>query len=68
LTIGLPRTEGMPELPENIYLTKMESEIITLWGRGLNRRDICEVLNISRENLRYKIHMIKKKYNGFGPL
>jgi DNA-binding NarL/FixJ family response regulator len=68
LTIGLPRTGEMPELPENVYLTDIEASIVTLLGRGLNRRDICELLDMTPGNLRLKIFRIKRKCNGFGPL
>lgn len=68
LTIGLPRTGEMPELPANVYLTETECAIVTLLGRGLNRRDVCQVMDMSRETLRKHLERLRKKSHAFYPL
>ena len=49
----------------NVYLTKREKEIVTLFGKGLDRTDLCQVLNISRNALRINIYRLRKKCNDF---
>ena len=61
LTIGLPRQGKLPDLVSNTHLTKKEKEIVTLLGKGLNRSDICQVLDISRVALRNSIKRMRKK-------
>ncbi len=61
LTIGLPRRGELPDLVSNTHLTKKEKEIVTLLGRGLNRSDICQLLDISRVALRNAIKRMRKK-------
>ena len=53
--------EEWPELVENIYLTPREKEILTLLGRGLTRADVCQVLDITRNTLRWHIFTLNKK-------
>ena len=65
LTIGLPKLKEPLELFSNVYLTKREKEIVTLLGRGLNRADVCQVLNITRSALRINIYRLRKKCNAF---
>ena len=50
-----------PELVENIHLTPREKEIVTLLGKGLNRADVSQVLDISRESLRKHLSRMRKK-------
>lgn len=62
LTIGFTTMDDMlPSLLSNSYLTPMEKSILTLLGRGLTRSDVCEVLEISRNTLRYHIYNLRKK-------
>ena len=53
--------EEWPDLKDNIHLTKKEREILNLLGRGLNRSDICQLLNITRKTLRNYIYKLRKK-------
>ncbi len=64
LTIGLPRQGELPDLVSNTHLTKREKEILALLGRGLNRQDICQLLSISRKNLRVCLTKLRKKQRG----
>jgi DNA-binding NarL/FixJ family response regulator len=52
----------MPETRSNTHLSKREKEVVTLLGKGLTRRDVCEILNITRENLRNILARLKRKY------
>jgi len=61
LTIGLPRQDKFPGFVLNNYLTKKEKEIVALLGRGLDRSDVCQVLDISRSNLRGYFTRLRKK-------
>ncbi|KKL56481.1 hypothetical protein LCGC14_2244990 [marine sediment metagenome] len=61
LAIGLPRKGKLPDLVSNTHLTKKEKEIVTLLGRGLNRADICQLLDMSRDALRTMIKKTRKK-------
>lgn len=61
-TIGLPSHGDFPELTSNIPLTKREKQILTLLGQKLPRKDICQLLNISRGNLRWYLNKLKKKF------
>lgn len=45
----------------NVNLTKKERQIVRLFGLGLNRRDICETLEITHNALDVAIHRLKKK-------
>ena len=60
--IGLPRFGKLPELKSNTHLTPREREIVTLLGKGLPRKDICQILDIVSHTLRNHIKRIKKKY------
>ena len=51
-----------PDLIKTVHLTKREKEILTLLGRGLNRKDVCELLDITRGTLRWHVSQIKKKW------
>ena len=53
-------TIDWPDPTKNTHLTPREKEILTLLGRGLNRFDVCQVLGISRHNLRECIRRLKK--------
>jgi DNA-binding NarL/FixJ family response regulator len=61
--IGIPVYNNLQfmQLASNIPLTKREKQILTLWGQGLSRRDICQLLKITRENLRDIIRRLRKK-------
>jgi DNA-binding NarL/FixJ family response regulator len=62
-TIGLPKYSKFPvDQVSNIPLTKREKEILTLLGKGLCRADVCQLLNITRQQLRVHIANLKKKY------
>ena len=65
LPIGLPRYKALIVLGSNVYLTRREREILTLLGRGLGRADVCQVLRIKRNVLRWHIHNLRKKTNDF---
>jgi DNA-binding NarL/FixJ family response regulator len=50
------------EMKENTHLTKREKEILTLSGKGMSRSDICKLLDITRENLRFYIKTLNRKF------
>lgn len=50
-----------PELKENTHLTPTDKEVVTLLSRGLNRKDVCQVLEISRQTLRKRLSRMRKK-------
>ena len=45
----------------SIKMTRREREIVTLLGKGLSRAEVCEVLNITRGNLRRFLTILNKK-------
>lgn len=49
------------KLLSNIYLTQRERAVVTLLGQGLDRRDVCELLEITRHNLRNILLRIRQK-------
>ncbi len=55
--------ENYLDLISNIYLTNKEKQILTLFGYGLSRQDVCQLLNISKGNLRVRIKILKDKFN-----
>ena len=74
LVLHLKETEGsQKELPvsnprygkipwsSSIPLTPREKEIVPLLGKGLTRRDVCQLLDITRGNLKKIIQRMKKK-------
>ena len=65
ITVGTPEPYPWPEQVEPVWLTPREREIVMLLGRGLNRRDICEVLKITSNSLRVHIFRMRKKSNDF---
>lgn len=50
-----------PDLKENTHLTKKEKEILSFLGRGLNRSDVCQLLNITKKTLRNHVYNLRKK-------
>lgn len=60
LPLGLVRRGSFPA-GSSLYLTGREREILIMLGRGLDRADICELLNISRPNLRKIIERVRRK-------
>jgi DNA-binding NarL/FixJ family response regulator len=44
-----------------IDLTKREREILILLGKGLSRKDVCELLDITNKNLNFYVCMLSKK-------
>jgi DNA-binding NarL/FixJ family response regulator len=46
-------------------LSKTEWKIVTLLKKGLTRREACEILGISRQNLRNVLLRIKRKGYAF---
>lgn len=63
LPIGLPMFGEFPKPISNIRLTKMEKKIVTLIGQGLSRKEVCELLKISRLALRAHLIRLRKKCN-----
>ena len=61
LPVGLPRPRKWPEFVEHTHLTKREKQIVTLLGQGLERVEICEILEITRENCRKIIQRLREK-------
>lgn len=60
IPISNPRHGKIP-WSSSVYLTKKEKIIITLLGMGLSRKDVCQSINITRENLRFRLSILKKK-------
>ena len=44
-----------------VFMTKREKQIVRLLAKGLNRRDICELLEINENNYDIVIHRLKVK-------
>ena len=65
LPLGLVRHGSFPN-GSSLYLTDREREILIMLGRGLDRSDICELLNITRPNLRKIIERVRRKAGGGG--
>ena len=65
LPIGMPKYGRFPELLSNVYLTKREKQIVTLLGQGMERGEICELLEITRENCRKIIQRLRQKCHEF---
>jgi DNA-binding NarL/FixJ family response regulator len=63
LPIGLPMYGEFPESISNISMTKMEKKIVSLVGQGLSRKEVCELLKISRLALRAHLIRLRKKCN-----
>ena len=63
MPISNPRHGKVP-WASSVYLTKKEKVIITLLGMGLPRKSVCESLNITRDNLRFRLSILKKKHVG----
>jgi len=61
LTIGLPKFGQFPNSVSKTYLTDMQNRIMNLMGQGLDRRQICESLDISRATLRKHLWNIRGK-------
>lgn len=62
VTIGLVSYNDIELLQiDNTFLTQTEKYIVTLLGKGLSRKDVCQVLEISRLALRAHIARIRKK-------
>ena len=59
--IPLPEPGQWANRGTNISLTKTERKIVTLFGYGLNKEDVCELLKISRQSLRKHIERMRKK-------
>ena len=61
LTIGTPRYGNWPEPKEKALFTKMESKIIAYLLDGKSKKEIVEVLGITRHSLKLHIQNIRKK-------
>jgi DNA-binding NarL/FixJ family response regulator len=58
--VNVPATKIL-EMISNVPMTRKEQQIVTLFGYGLNRQDVSQTLNISRNSLRVHICRMKKK-------
>ena len=56
--------EGIDEIPP---VTKKERHILALLAGGLSRGEICELLRITRKNLRVRLTLMKVKFSAFPP-
>lgn len=61
LPIGLPHYGRFPVLPSNTFLTTTEKQITLLIGQGLNRKQVCNALEISRQSLRVHLLRMRRK-------
>ena len=56
------RYSSLPDLPQNLpSLSKRERKIVTLLKKNCTRGEICELLDLSRQNLRNSILKIRRK-------
>ena len=60
LTLPTVRYGAWPDI-SSVYLTPREREILTLLGRGLTRADVCQVLEITSNLLRWYVHKLRQK-------
>ena len=51
--------------PEDSRISKTEKKILTLLAMRMDRREISKLLDISRNNLRVRLHGLKRKFNAF---
>jgi len=51
--------------PEDSRISKTEKKILMLLAMGMDRREISKLLDISRNNLRVRLHGLKRKFNDF---
>jgi DNA-binding CsgD family transcriptional regulator len=51
--------------PEDSQISKTEKKILMLLAMGMDRREISKLLDISRNNLRVRLHGLKRKFNAF---
>ena len=51
--------------PEDSRISKTEKKILTLLAMRMDRREISKLLDISRNNLRVRLHGVKRKFNDF---
>ena len=68
IPIPNPRFSRFFEFSTDTPITKKEKQILTLFGTGLSRKDICKLLGITRQNLRVRLFLLKRKINAFAPL
>jgi DNA-binding NarL/FixJ family response regulator len=57
----MPEGNWFESIASNFPLTKRERQIVRLFGLGLNRKDICYVLEISANALEKVISRLKAK-------
>ena len=51
--------------PEDSRISKTEKKILMLLAMRMDRREISKLLDISRNNLRVRLHGLKRKFNDF---
>ena len=51
--------------PEDSQISKTEKKILTLLAMGMDRKEISKLLDITRNNLRVRLHGLKRKFNAF---
>lgn len=60
--IGIPMYGRYFEhLKENFFLTPRERQVFWLWNGGLNRREISQALNISRNSVKFHFRNLNSK-------
>ena len=55
------RSKDLPVQISNTHLTKREKQILTLLGQGLSRSEVCELLDITRLQLRVYLFRFRAK-------
>ncbi len=66
ISIPTPRYGSIPEGIEEIpHITNKERQILALLRGGLSRGEVCELLQISRKNLRVRLALMKTKFSSF---
>jgi DNA-binding NarL/FixJ family response regulator len=58
--IGILKPHRWPKI-SNLYLTRIETSIVSLKAQGLTIIEISQILNISRNSVDQHIHRIKQK-------
>ena len=67
--LGEPKYSNPDNLPirppEDSRVSKTEKKILMLLAMGMDRKEVGKLLDISRNNLRVRLHGLKRKFNAF---
>jgi len=51
--------------PEDSRVSKTEKKILMLLAMGMDRKEVSKLLDITRNNLRVRLHGMRRKFNAF---